>query len=44
VQQIIRGHDGDITVEDSPLGGACFRFFLPQTRNHIDDKTTRVGS
>ncbi|MGE0824623.1 MAG: PAS domain-containing sensor histidine kinase [Candidatus Binatia bacterium] len=44
VHQIIRAHGGDITVDSSPLGGACFRFFLPQTRNHTDDDTTRVSS
>jgi two-component system sensor histidine kinase HydH len=29
VQQIVRSHGGNITVHESPSGGACFRFFLP---------------
>jgi signal transduction histidine kinase len=33
VQQIMRAHGGDITVDDSPTGGACFRLTLPLTRN-----------
>jgi signal transduction histidine kinase len=28
VQQIVRSHGGNITVHESPGGGACFRFFL----------------
>jgi len=33
VQQIVRAHGGDISVAGSLTGGACFRLFLPQTRN-----------
>lgn len=29
VRQIVRQHGGDIVVEDSALGGAAFRFWLP---------------
>ena len=33
VQQIVRSHEGNITVHESLSGGACFRFFLPCPRN-----------
>ncbi|MDM4769924.1 ATP-binding protein [Solimonas sp. SE-A11] len=29
VRQILRQHGGDISVDESRLGGACFRFWLP---------------
>ncbi|MCZ7464231.1 HAMP domain-containing sensor histidine kinase [Rhizobium rhizogenes] len=29
VQEIIRYHGGEITISDSPTGGACFRISLP---------------
>ncbi len=43
VQQIVRSHGGNITVQESPSGGACFRFFLPYLRSvETYDSSARI--
>jgi signal transduction histidine kinase len=43
VQQIVRSHGGNITVHESPSGGACFRFFLPSRRSvEAPDSPARI--
>lgn len=35
VRQILRQHGGDIVADQSPLGGALFRFWLPRTSEEV---------
>jgi len=43
VQQIVRSHEGNITVHESPSGGACFRFSLPYFKSvEVHDSAARI--